>query len=376
MKKALIAFVAMGVIGFIAVFLAFRGDILVPDYVAIHYATHSAMEAGSVREATIMQIDFLTQSFSEMDGARRNRDIALQTFLYLLILAFVAGGVSLYLYYEQRVIKPFHKLQNFAGRIASGNLDVPLEMDKYNLFGAFSESFDLMREELRSAKENENKANKSKKELVASLVHDILTPVASVRSAMDLLRLKANDENEIKLLDSANKKLEQIDTLITNMFHATLEELQELKVTPHEVQSIEVHDFISQADYEKRVRSFSIPDCIILADSLRLQQVFDNIIKNSYKYADTDIDINAYIEEEHLFIEIRDFGSGVLEKELSLITSKFYRGKNTGKTDGYGLGMYLSKYFMEQMTGGLYPENYDDGFMVVITLKLAGVDMF
>ena len=265
MKKALILIVVMGVIGFVVVFLAFWVDMPTPDPVAIHYAMHTAMEADSVREAAIMQTDFLTQILEDMDAERRNRDNALQIFMYLFILSFVAGGIFLYLYCKRRIIQPFRKLEYFAGRIAAGNLDIPLEMDKGNLFGAFTESFDLMREELRTAKENEIKANKSKKELIASLVHDVTTPVASVRSAMDILRLKADDESEIKLLDSANKKLEQIDTLMTNMFHATLEELQELKVTPHEIQSSKILELIEQADYEKRVKPFSVPGCIILA---------------------------------------------------------------------------------------------------------------
>ena len=371
MKKALVIIAIVALAGFIAVTLAFRADMQTPDAVAIHYAMHMAMESGTAREAAILQTEFLMQAFEDMDTARRDRDNSLRAFMYLFISAFAIGGALIYLYFQQRVIKPFGKLQYFAHRVAAGNLDVPLEMDRHNIFGAFTESFDLMRDELRLAKENENKANKSKKELVASLVHDITTPVASVRSAIDILRLKTRDENEIRMLNSANKKLEQIDTLITNMFHATLEELQELKVTPSELQSIEIAELIQQADYERRTSPFSIPGCIILADPLRLQQVFDNIIKNSYKYASTDIRVNSFIEEEHLFIEIRDYGPGVQEKELPLITGKFYRGANTSKIDGYGLGLYLSKYFMEQMAGGLYPENYDNGFMVVIMLKLA-----
>jgi len=206
---------------------------------------------------------------------------------------------------------------------------------------------------------------------VASLAHDINTPVASVRSAIDILRLNAVNETDIKRLDSANKKLEQIDDLITNLFHSTLEELQELRVASAEVQSIRLYEIIRQADYNEKCREFSIPDCLVFADLMRLQQVFDNIIKNSYKYADTDIDINAFIEEEHLFIEVKDFGTGVAEHELPLLTGKFYRGTNTSKTDGYGLGLYLSKYFMERMAGGLLCENHSDGFMVVIMLKLA-----
>ena len=371
MKKILVATVLIAAVGFAAVFFAFREEVENPDTVAIHYAVQRAMESGSSRAATIIHTEFLTQVMEEIDTARRNRDNKLKIYVCLIIFAFTGFGFVLYWYYENKIGKPFRKLQHFAKHIAAGNLDLPLEMDKDNVFGAFTESFDLMREELLVARENEIKADKSKKELIASLVHDITTPVASVRSVMDILRLKANDENDIKMLDLANKKLEQIDTLLTDMFHSTLEELKELKVNPDEIQSIEIRGLLEQADYEKRTRPYSIPDCIIIADSLRLQQVFDNIMKNSYKYAGTDISVNTFIEEEYLFIEIQDFGSGVAEKELPLITSKFYRGENAGKTDGYGLGLYLAKYFMEKMNGGLSLENRTDGFMVIITLRLA-----
>lgn len=373
MKKVLIIFSAIAAIGFISVTIAFRADSLTPDAVAINYALHMAMESNDPMEAALMQTEFLMQAFENMDTARRNRDNALRISLYLFIWAFSVGGVFLHLYYEKKIIRPFRKLQHFAQRIAAGNFDVPLEIDKHNLFGSFTESFDIMREELRTAKENEIRADRSKKELLASLTHDIATPVASVRSAIDILHLNADDENEIKLLDSANKKLEQIDALVTNMLHATLEELHELKVAPSEIQSVEIYETVKQADYDKRIRPFSIPDCIVFADLFRLQQVLDNVIKNSYKYANTDISIRSFIDEEYLFIEVQDFGSGVSEKELPLLTGKFYRGTNVEKTDGYGLGLYLSKNFMERMMGGLYCDNHGNGFVVVIMLRLAGV---
>ena len=128
---------------------------------------------------------------------------------------------------------------------------------------------------------------------------------------------------------------------------------------------------IKQADYESNCRNFTIPECLVIADPLRLQQVFDNIIKNSYKYANTAIDITAFIEEGRLFIEVKDYGSGVDESELPLVTSKFYRAANSEKIDGYGLGLYLSKYFLERMEGGLYCENHESGFTVVLVLRLA-----
>jgi len=371
MKKILIMLIAIAVVGFIAVHLAFQADTPAPDSVAIHFAIQASMHSESSQEAAVIQAAFLAEMFEDMDTARQSRDNLLQIFMYLIICTFVVAGIVLLIYYQQKILAPFRKLEKFAHHIAAGNLDIQLEMDKDNLFGAFTESFDLMREELKRARETEIKASKSKKELVASLVHDINTPVASVRSAIDILRIKASNENEIKILDSANKKLEQIDDLITNLFHSTLEELQELKVVPSEVQSVTIHEIIKHADCNERCRIFSVPDCLVLADLMRLQQVFDNVIKNSYKYAGTDIDIKTFIDEEYLFIEVKDFGAGVAEHELPLLTGKFYRGANTENTDGYGLGLYLSKYFMERMKGGLLCENHNDGFVVVITLKLA-----
>ena len=68
------------------------------------------------------------------------------TAIMLLQCCICAG----YFFYMQRtVIKPFQKLKKFAERIAGGNLDIPLEMDRQNLFGAFTESFDIMRSELK-----------------------------------------------------------------------------------------------------------------------------------------------------------------------------------------------------------------------------------
>lgn len=51
------------------------------------------------------------------------------------------------IYLNHTVAAPFEKLKQFSERVAGGNLDIPLEMDRQNLFGAFTESFDLMRSE-------------------------------------------------------------------------------------------------------------------------------------------------------------------------------------------------------------------------------------
>jgi signal transduction histidine kinase len=286
----------------------------------------------------------------------------------ILLLVFIFYTFYLHI----TLLRPFRKMQSFAHQIAAGNLDVPLEMDKDNLFGAFTESFDLMRDELNRARENERNADKSKKELVASLSHDIKTPIASIKAVAEYRLLVAADSEEKEQLEIINTKAEQINSLITDMFHSTLEELQALSVNALEIPSTSISKLIYNADFEKRVEPFTIPNCIILADMLRLQQVFDNIISNSYKYAGTGIEVAAKFAEQYLVIEITDFGAGVSEDELPFLLHKFYRGKNANDKTGYGLGLYISKYFLEQMSGNLQCENRANGFTVRLMLRLAG----
>jgi len=310
---------------------------------------------------------FLTSTlayvFDDMDTTRQNRDNNLHMSLLVFLTLLSLLGILLYLRVQRQILTPFNRLQDFARRVAEGHLDIPLKMDKNNSFGAFSESFDIMREELR-------KANQSKKELVASLSHDIKTPIASIKAITELMLVKTTDEKEQARLNTITAKAEQINALITNMFNATLEELQVLQVNPTENSSTELKELIKNADYDNRVMPFEIPPCLVLADILRLQQVFDNIISNSYKYAGTDICVSSYYIDGFLAIELQDFGVGVPDEDIGQIFNKFHRGKNASGISGQGLGLHISKYFMTQMLGDISCRN-KNGFAVVIKIKLA-----
>ena len=280
--------------------------------------------------------------------------------------------VGYFLYMRRTVIKPFHKLKGFAERVADGNLDIPLEMDRQNLFGAFTESFDIMRSELKRARIAEAKANESKKELVAKLSHDIKTPVASIKAASEVGAALSSEEKDRKNYEQIIQKADQINTLVTNLFSATLEELNELTVTPSDLKSEELRSVLENADYLRRAAIPQIPECILFADKLRLQQVFDNIFANSYKYADTGIDVTASIENNGLKVSIEDFGGGVDESELPLIKEKFNRGSNAQNIAGAGLGLYIADYCMKEMHGRLDIENGANGLKVTVRIAFSG----
>lgn len=300
-----------------------------------------------------------------------NMKIAL--FVLSLILLTVIISVLYYIYLKRRVLDPFKKLKDFAVRVAGGNLDTPLEMDKGNVFGPFTESFDIMREELKASREREEKAVKSRKELVAQLSHDIKTPVSSIKAMTDVMSLTASEEDKVTI-NAINAKADQIDSLISNLFHATLEELEQLEVKPEDINSTDIVQMIKDADYLNKIESLDIKDAVVSADRLRLNQVLNNIIFNSYKYADTGINVTSRFENagsKYLFIEIADKGPGVPEEELEMITQKFKRGSNAGNKDGSGLGLYISDYLMRKMGGSLTVRNTGDGFAVEIGIKIS-----
>ncbi len=283
----------------------------------------------------------------------------------------ICAVYAVYLYVT--IVKPFKKLKGFAERVAGGNLDIPLQMDRHNLFGAFTESFDIMRSELKRARLAEAQANASKKELVAKLSHDIKTPVSSIKAVSEVGLAVTASERDKDNYNSIISKADQINTLVTNLFTATLEELQQITVTPAYIEGNHVKTMIENADYLRRATVPDMPECLVYADGLRLQQVFDNIFANSYKYAKTDIAVTAETDEKHLIISIEDFGGGVREEELPVLKEKFKRGSNAANTEGAGLGLYISDYFMKEMGGGLNIENGTRGFKVTVALSYRGV---
>lgn len=290
----------------------------------------------------------------------------------ICFIGFLAVTCLGYLFYiNKAIILPFNKMQKFAYNVAKGNFEDTLDMDKNNLFGAFTESFDIMREELLLSKQKLYKSECSKKELIASLSHDIKTPVATIKSISEFMLLKEREEKEMRQLKAINSKADTINLLVSDLFSSTLADLDELDITVEELNSNIINKMIQNNNYHDKIIAEPIPECIILAHELRLEQVIDNIIINSNKYADTKIEIKANIVEKHLEIDIRDYGNGIKDDELPLIFNKFYRGKNSKNKSGTGLGLYIAKCFMENMYGDIKCFNVEDGFIVKIIVTLA-----
>ena len=313
--------------------------------------------------------------------------------VYLWVIMLISGYILLILYYTS-FVKPVKELQKFSVEIAKGNLDEPLPIRKDNLFGSFVEAFDQMREELRDSRKREVKAEIARKEMVTDLSHDIKTPISVIKVACEVLEAKAGKKlNEIKNNEEEKKDIEYtlekvstisqkadlISSLMTNVMHSTLDDIDKISVNPVETDSRIIKDFFDNLkNYGNIIMENEVPAGIVYMDRLRMEQVIDNVVGNSHKYAGTDIRVSfsetsalssdGESKEDFIRITIKDSGKGVKEDELPLISQKYFRGSNSKETSGYGLGMYLVKRYMELQFGGMEYFN-DDGFTVQLLLK-------
>lgn len=325
---------------------------------------------------------------------------------FVLFLLIVMGMILYGIYIRKNILTPFKNMKDFAAKVAQGKLDEPLKMDRDNMFGAFSESFDIMREELAQAKEREYELQKKERELVASLSHDLKTPVTGIKLTAELMQMRLSVKSDSQRSGNAAgkteaqistekqdiigftqkeianlnadaegiyKKAEQIDALLADLFTSTLEDIGEFKVNCRDEESNVLADIVKDTDDQKLTVMSEIPAVIINIDRKRMAQVIGNIISNSYKYANTKIDIQFGVSGKYLEMLIKDYGPGVPTDELDLITNKFYRGKDWQDTDkdGHGLGLYIAKSLMNKMSGDLIVESDGKGFAVTLVIPLS-----
>ena len=301
---------------------------------------------------------------------------------YLIITAVVIGLAVLYgIYLLIAVIIPLRKMKKFAQGVREGNFDMQSVTHDSRAFGMFSESFNMMYEELVRSREREIALKDREKEIFASVGRELMNPLNGIKLTSELIRTKLLAENgkeaDSYVVDKLEKIYDQADSmgvLLNSILSTALDDLGEYVVNCSDVESRTLEDMIAKYDYRQVVSMTNIPYVLIHIDPLRMSLVIKNILDNSYKYANTAIDTSFLLTDDYLQMKISDHGPGVPPDEIGLITNRFYRGRKwiDSVEDGSGLGLYVAKTLMEKMDGNLFVENTGDGLCVTLLIKLGG----
>ena len=261
--------------------------------------------------------------------------------------------VFLYIYFS--ILRPFDKLKAFANEIASGNFDIPLNYERSNYFGKFTWAFDSMRTEIIKARKCELEAIENNKTVIASLSHDIKTPIASINAYAEALEanIDSSYDERAKYLNVIINKAQEVKKLTDDLFIHSVSEMDRISFTEEKINLSEIiKNSINDFKANKTILlNETIDNAYTLADKMRIYQVFENVFNNSIKYADTKIDVSLTEDSEYYIASIRDYGPGIEDSDMPFIFDKFYRGKNSKGKNGTGLGLYIVKYMIEKMHG-------------------------
>lgn len=308
---------------------------------------------------------------------RRASDTNLNGAICAVILVFAASvlcllALSTYLYIS--VIRPFAKLQGFAEQVASGNLDLPLKYEKSNPFGRFAWAFDHMRIELKRARASERAAIEENKSVMASLAHDLRTPVASIRAYSEALSmgLAESEEERREYVEVIDRRCIEVSQLVNVMLTHSLAELDRISVECSAVPASPLlHQVVKDFGLLEPV-SVTAEVAVLHADALRLRQAIENLLVNVSKYAPGKaVEVTGRCKDEDSYqIEVRDYGPGMDDADIPFAFNRFYRGSNAHEVPGSGLGLYVVRYVVDRMGGEVTIAQAHPGISVRLSIPI------
>ena len=95
-----------------------------------------------------------------------------------------------------------------------------------------------------------------------------------------------------------------------------------------------------------------------------------NVMENAIKYGDgKEIHISFQEEENCKLITVENTGCSLKEDEITHVFDSFYRGSNSEKVKGSGLGLYICKEILHKMDGEIFARIIEDRFLITIVLR-------
>ncbi len=235
----------------------------------------------------------------------------------------------------------------------------------YRLIREYKKRWDYQRKNEILLQVEELKTN-----FLSLVTHDLKTPVARIQGLSEVLlnkaasRLTDADRGTVTSIIQATEELNHFITSILELNRIESNRIQLRK------ESKDVNLLIERCleRFESQARGAGIqltsnlePLFPIKIDVSLLSKVLNNLIDNALKYSTAGSEVHVESRESGPYVEIsvRDQGIGLTEDELKSLFTKFYRAKNdtTTKINGTGLGLYLTKYFVEAHQGSVEVES-------------------
>jgi two-component system sensor histidine kinase/response regulator len=253
----------------------------------------------------------------------------------------------------------------------SGGLDYIIKPVDINILLAKIKSFYRIYEQNRKLIEMQAKllveiehkvaAEKKKDEFISIASHELKTPLTSVKAYIQLLQ-RSIDKNEKEKaknhLEKATKQIDKLNNLITDLLDISKIENGKLKfnLQHFDIDNMicNVVEMLQQSNPDFTIKKPKQTNLIIYGDEIRLEQVIINFINNAIKYGGdkNEILLITRIEDNHLYLGVKDFGIGISADQQKLIFEKFYRVEDDNPNlKGLGIGLFICNEIIERHGG-------------------------
>ncbi|MCR5062532.1 MAG: HAMP domain-containing histidine kinase [Treponema sp.] len=297
------------------------------------------------------------------------------------LLGIVSVSVILIIIISRTLFKSIKKIQYTTSQIADGNLNVEIPESsgrRTNELTAILQSLGIMRDSLLEAETRKNK-------FIMGISHDLRTPVAIIKGYTEAIKDGViSDKNELNstltLIESKTTQLEDmIDTLI-NYTKMNNREMME-NLVPGDIAKLirffaKDSKILATAFKRNIICDINLPESIMIPLNSQLaQRSFENLFSNALRYTKDDdtIKIISYIDENEnaIKLKIEDTGIGIEEKDLNNIFDLFYRGTNSRREEGMGIGLAVVKTIVNTLGWQIAVDSKkDEGTCFTITMPL------
>ena len=223
-------------------------------------------------------------------------------------------------------------------------------------------------QELRNVNERLRALDSQKDDFLSQVSHELRTPMTSIRSFSELLLgdEEVSEDQQARFTSIIHDESQRLTRLLDEILDISRLEagLLSLPLEPVEMHAAVTAAFDSNAGmtHSRKVEIDIHPaltGLMVSANADRLRQVLINVLSNAVKYntsAKPRIEVRTVTDSKEVWVDVVDNGGGVTRADAATIFEKFARGNRPSTDQGAGLGLPISRAFMNAMNGDLTVE--------------------
>jgi signal transduction histidine kinase len=237
-----------------------------------------------------------------------------------------------------------------------------------------AESANAMIAQLAEEENRRDAADAARRSLVASISHDLRTPMAALRVMVDAIEDGlADEETRARYLATMRTHVTALGAMIDDLFELSRLEAGDLEWSVQQVELSElVADTVAAMRVEAEAKGVAVASQLprlprpARADPEKLQRVLFNLIQNAIRHTPPDgsVTVRAEPSGDWVEIEVADTGDGIEPTDRERIFDPFVRGEESRSGGGAGLGLAISRAIVEAHGGRIWLADSDIGTRV------------